>query len=91
MLRNALVSLRAPAPRAMEAFRNHFHNISHPRPFPTLGGASISSYDDNSAGDVISVKTQTEEDRLTRFLAKYLPILFIVSFPGQEYSHPRRS
>lgn len=74
---STLLSLKAPAPSVLKAFRKIYNNY-HIRgtPFPALGGSSEHTYAQN---DLITLKQLVEEDRLTWFLRIYFPFLFIVS------------
>ena len=77
VLESALVSNHPPLPRTLEAFRNHFENENDREgPFSTLGGLSANILDD--ADDLMALRTPLDEDRLTKLLRYYLPVLFVV-------------
>ena len=84
VLESTLLSLKPPSSRTLEAFRNVFHNVKGSGDsFPTLGGYSASILDD--VGDLITLRAQADEDRLTTFLRYFFPLLFTVGLsPGQE-------
>ena len=78
MLESTLLSVRQPYRRTLTAFRNVFKNSSNPTGcFSALGGHSAKVLDDR--GDLMSLRTRIDEDRLTSFLRHYAPILFVVS------------
>ena len=78
VLESALISLKPPASRILEAYRNVFHNVaSSGGGYPTLGGRSSEILD--NVDDLMSLHKPLEEDRLTKWLRYYLPILFVVS------------
>jgi hypothetical protein len=72
-----MLSLEAPTLQAHEAFSNVFNNVNNHLPYPTLGGCSTELYNDRN--DLMVLRRQPEEDRLTRFLRHYLTVLFVVS------------
>ena len=77
MLESALLSNHRPLPRTLEAFRNHFENENDRQgPYSTLGGLSARILDDTD--DLMALKPPLDEDRLTKLLRYYLPILFVV-------------
>ncbi|PQE28778.1 chorismate mutase protein [Rutstroemia sp. NJR-2017a WRK4] len=79
VLDSTLLSIEKPSSRTLTAFRNVFHNVhvsGIDGAYPTLGGHSSQIYDD--ADDLMVLKSQLEEDRLTRFLRYYFAILFTV-------------
>lgn len=78
LLESTLLSIRPPTSRALDAFRNVFHNEHSPGGgFPTLGGRSAYLYDEKN--DLMSLSTPKEEDRLTALVRYSLPWLFVVS------------
>ncbi len=78
ILESILLSLKPPEPRTLEAFRNVFHNVGlQCASYPTLGGHSATIYDE--ANDLVALKGSCDEDRLTHFLRKHFPILFIAN------------
>ena len=77
-----LASMSLPDEKTLEAFRFTFFNG---RPgdimsFPTLGGNSISLYDD--ADDLVAVKILVEQDRLSILIQNHLAFLFKVGHPS---------
>jgi hypothetical protein len=77
ILESTILSLRRPSKQTYKAFYNKFHNAEDgEETFPTLGGTSAAVYDDR--GDIMALARPTEEDRLTMFLRKHCPILFMV-------------
>ena len=69
--------MSTPKLRVLDAFRNEFHNVEHPRgAFPTLGGHGRFILDDKN--DLMTLRQQPEEDLLTKFLRNYLAWLFVV-------------
>ena len=78
MLESTLLSLDPPSKRALTAFRNVFHNVdTKGDSFPTLGGKSGAILDYKE--DLMALKRQAEEDRLTAFLRYYFSVFFVVS------------
>ena len=78
MLESALLSLKKPQTRTLEASRNVFNNVDESGyGYPTLGGRSAGIL--NDANDLVSLRTGDEEDRLTSFLRRSFPFLFVVS------------
>lgn len=76
--RSTLLSLSSPSNRVLEALRNVFYNVDTPGgTFPTLGGHGGSYLDDKA--DLMVLSVPMEEDRLTRMLRHYFPVLFLVS------------
>ena len=85
MLDSAILSLRRPTKQSYNAFRNHFMNVGANREeYPTLGGSSATLYDNRD--DLIAVARPPEEDRLSRFLRNYCPLLFLESRPSNGSS-----
>ena len=77
VLQSALLSLKRPQTRTLEAFRNVFHNVDESGSgYPTLGGLSATIY--NDPDDLMALRTTDEEDRLTSFLRHSFPLLFVV-------------
>ena len=79
------MSLKPPPSRVLEAFKHVFHNTNDAgETFPTLGGRSARILDDED--DLMALRSPPEEDRMTRFLRNYFPLLFVVSshLPGGE-------
>jgi hypothetical protein len=79
VLDSTLLSIEKPSSRTLTAFRNVFNNVhvsGADGAYPTLGGNSSQLYD--NANDLMVLKSQLEEDRLTRFLRYYFAILFTV-------------
>jgi hypothetical protein len=79
-----LRAIQHPSRRTLEAARNIFHNVAKPgKAIPALASRNGAIFDDEY--DLLSLKTVAEEDRLTRFIQTYLPVLFMVSpFFGVE-------
>ena len=78
MLESALLKLKKPQSRTLEAFRNVFNNVDQSGGgYPTLGGRSAEVL--NDANDLVALRTRDEEDRLTSFLRHSFPLLFVVS------------
>jgi hypothetical protein len=76
ILESTILSFRRPSQQTYKAFYNEFHNVEDgEEPFPTLGGTSASVYDDRN--DIMALARPAEEDRLTMFLRKHCPILFM--------------
>lgn len=81
VLQSALLSLKRPQTRTLEAFRNVFHNVDDSRSaYPTLGGRSATIFD--NPDDLMALRTRDEEDRLTRFIRYSFPLLFVVDLPS---------
>ena len=80
------MSLKPPPSRVLEAFKHVFHNTNDAgETFPTLGGRSARILDDED--DLMALRSPPEEDRMTRFLRNYFPLLFVVSSHLPEASH----
>jgi hypothetical protein len=78
ILESTILSFRRPSKQTYKAFYNEFHNVEDgEETFPTLGGTNASVYDDKD--DIMALARPAEEDRLTMFLRKHCPILFMVS------------
>ncbi|KAF8852809.1 hypothetical protein BDZ45DRAFT_749197 [Acephala macrosclerotiorum] len=70
------ISIQPPSSRALQAFRNKFHNLDASKEgFPTLGGRSTTLYDEKN--DLVSLSKPSEEDRLTAFVRHAFPWLFV--------------
>ena len=81
VLQSALLSLKRPQTRTLEAFRNVFHNVDDSKSgYPTLGGRSATIFD--NPDDLMALRTRDEEDRLTRFIRYSFPLLFVVDLPS---------
>lgn len=77
MLESALLDLKKPQTRTLEAFRNVFNNVDEfGYGYPTLGGRSATIF--NDANDLMALRTQDEDDRLTSLLRYSFPFLFVV-------------
>jgi hypothetical protein len=69
--------MRQPTRQAHEAFRKYFWNQSDGHDtIPTLFGSSETLYDDRQ--DLVALCRPLEEDRLTAFFRKHVPLLFLV-------------
>lgn len=78
MLESAVLMLKKPQARTLEAFRNVFHNVDKSGyGYPMLGGLSAHILDD--ADDLVTLRGREEEDRLTSFLRYSFPLFFVVS------------
>ncbi len=78
MLESALLPLKKPQTRTLEAIRNVFNNLDKSgHGYPTLGGRSAGILNDSN--DLVALRTRDEEDRLTSFLRYCFPLLFVVS------------
>ena len=78
MLESAVLMLKKPQARTLEAFRNVFNNVDKSDyGYPTLGGLSAHILDD--ADDLVTLRGRDEEDRLTSFLRYSFPLFFVVS------------
>lgn len=79
----ALLSLRRPSPQTYKAYKNHFNNVdSHGE--STLGGIGATILDDRD--DLLALVRPAEEDRLTKFLRLYFPMLFLAKRPSAHSS-----
>lgn len=77
MLESALLTLKKPQSRTLEAVRNFFNSVAKSGPgYPMLGGRSAKILDD--ANDLVALRTRDDEDRLTSFLRHSFPLLFVV-------------
>ncbi|OQV01078.1 hypothetical protein CLAIMM_06489 [Cladophialophora immunda] len=73
-----MLALRKPSKQAFEAFDQVWMNANNGA-FPTLGASSTSLYNDRRA--ISSLARPLEEDRLTSFLRKFCPLLFLERYP----------
>lgn len=81
LLESTLISLPPPSKKVLRAFRTEFFNQSlGSKSFPTLGGHSASLYDD--INDLVALRVQENQDRLTSFAQDHLACLF----PDQAHS-----
>jgi hypothetical protein len=78
LLESTFASLPRPPKSVFSAFRGRFYNENngHGEPFAILGGHSAALYDD--IDDLVTLKVQTDPDRLTSFAQKHLAFLFPV-------------
>lgn len=76
---SSLARIPSPDARTLKAFEyNFFHALrGDPNGYPTLGGSSVSVYDDPD--DLIALHTVETVDRMSSFLAHYFGFLFQVS------------
>ncbi|GKU06633.1 hypothetical protein FLAG1_09514 [Fusarium langsethiae] len=71
-----LLSMRQPTKQAHEAFRKYYWNENNGGDvIPTLLGSSEMLYDDRQ--DLVALCRPPEEDRLSAFFRKYMPLLFL--------------
>jgi hypothetical protein len=82
MLDAEMLSLRRPSKQTFKAFNKAFMNIGGGDAFPTLGGSSSSIY--KKRNDISALVRPPEEDRLTTFLRKHCPILFLERYPDEN-------
>jgi hypothetical protein len=82
MLDAEMLSLRRPSKQTFKAFNKIFMNTEGGDSFPTLGGSSASIY--RKRNDISALVRPPEEDRLTTFLRKYCPILFLERYPDEN-------
>ena len=76
MLESALLSIPKPSSRTLTALRSVFNNESNAKGgYPALSGHSATILDD--AEDLMSMKRNDDEDRLTSFLRHCFPVLFL--------------
>jgi hypothetical protein len=77
VLRNAhMLQLQRPSKQVHEAFLGHFGNRHKSRPYPRLAGLSADLYDDEFRDDLVALRGQPDEDRLTTYLRNHFPGLF---------------
>ena len=79
LFESTLATFPRPPKRVLRAFQMEFYNQSDGKgePFPTLGGHSAGIYDD--IDDLVALRVQDDQDRLTTFAQKHLAFLFPVS------------
>ncbi|KAI4626296.1 uncharacterized protein J4E87_004797 [Alternaria ethzedia] len=79
LLESTLVALPRPSKQVLKAFKTVFDNEGDGKeePFPTLGGHSAGIYDD--IDDLVALRIQDDQDRLTTFAQEHLAFLFPVS------------
>ncbi len=82
---STLASMQPPDKMTIKVFRNTFFHESND-PFPMLGGASASLYDDIENSDLV-VHHLEDLDKLTMFVKYHLGFLFMVRL----YTYPRSS
>ncbi|KAF1836973.1 hypothetical protein BDW02DRAFT_566567 [Decorospora gaudefroyi] len=82
LFENTLATLPSPSKSILRAFQVEFYNRSDSKcePFPTLGGSSAGIYDD--IDDLVALRMQEDQDRLTIFAQEHLAFLFPVSVLG---------
>lgn len=81
LFESTLASIPPPRKTVLEAFRLVFHNgqLGADESFPTLGGHDRALYDNRE--DLVTLKVQENQDRLTTFVQDRLGGLFPVSEP----------
>ncbi|KAI4959092.1 hypothetical protein J4E86_002813 [Alternaria arbusti] len=79
LFESTLATLPRPPKGVLRAFQMEFYNQSDGKgePFPTLGGHSAGIYDD--IDDLVALRVQDDQDRLTTFAQEHLAFLFPVS------------
>jgi hypothetical protein len=78
LLESAFLAMTPPSKQAYDAFYKYFWNEDNQKGrFPTLLGSSSSLYDNRH--DLVSIRMEAEEDRLTTLLRNRTPQLFVVS------------
>ena len=79
LFESTLATLPRPSKGILRAFLTEFYNQSDGKgePFPTLGGHSAGLYDD--IDDLVALRVQADQDRLTTFVQEHLAFLFPVS------------
>jgi hypothetical protein len=79
LFESTLASLPPPSKRVLRAFRTEFFNeaLDSSKGFPTLGGHSVDLWDD--IDDLVALRVQEDQDRLTTFAQDHLGCLFPVS------------
>ena len=82
LFESTLATLPRPPKGVIRAFQIEYYNQSDGKrePFPTLGGHSAGIYDD--IDDLIALRVQDDQDRLTTFAQEHLAFLFPVSDPS---------
>jgi uncharacterized membrane protein YkgB len=80
MFESSLAMMKAPPKRNFEAIHNAFtrFNKAAKRTDPVLAGHSATLYSTND--ELVMLKQPQYEDRLTKMVHKWLPVLFIVSW-----------
>ena len=78
LVESTLASLPRPSKGTLRAFQSVFYNEGQVKgdPFPTLGGHSSGLYDD--IDDLVTLRVQEDQDRLTTFTQEHLAFLFPV-------------
>jgi hypothetical protein len=79
LFESTLVTLPSPTKSVLRAFQKEYYNEGDKtcEPFPTLGGSSAGIYDD--IDDLVALRVQDDQDRLTRFAKEHLAFMFPVS------------
>ena len=79
LFESTLATLPRPPKGVLRAFQMEFYNQSDGKgePFPTLGGHSAGIYDD--IDDLVALRVQDDQDRLTTLAQEHLAFLFPVS------------
>ena len=81
LFESTLATLPRPSKKVLKAFRTEFNNEGNgtDSAFPTLGGNSRELY--NDIDDLVALRVQDDQDRMTTFAQEYLAFLFPVSVP----------
>jgi hypothetical protein len=76
LFESTLATLPRPSKGVLRAFQTEFYNQTGGKgePFPTLGGHSAGIYDD--IDDLVALRVQEDQDRLTTFAQEHLAFLF---------------
>jgi hypothetical protein len=76
LFESTLATLPRPSKGVLRAFQTEFYNQTGGKgePFPTLGGHSAGLYDD--IDDLVALRVQEDQDRLTTFAQEHLAFLF---------------
>jgi hypothetical protein len=79
LFESTLATIPSPTKGVLRAFQKEYYNEGDEKcdPFPTLGGSSAGIYDD--IDDLVALRVQDDQDRLTRFAQEHLAFLFPVS------------
>jgi hypothetical protein len=79
LFESTLATLPRPSKGVLRAFQKEYYNEKDKKsePFPTLGGSSAGIYDD--IDDLVALRVQDDQDRLTNFAQEHLAFLFPVS------------
>ena len=82
LFESTLATLPRPSKKVLKAFKTEFYNEGKCKggSFPTLGGSSENLYDD--IDDLVALRVQDDQDRLTTFAQEHLAFLFPVSGPS---------